>query len=562
MRHFRFVRWVNAGVLFAICATVALSQDVVVAPMAWVEQEDPPDQLPTLRRALRPDFPSELRKTEDIGWGTLEVWLDERGKVTRGDIHATQPAYARALRLERGGTYKPGRRKGKPVNTHVRLAVVFNPASASVTACDATVRLLDATTVVDSRRKPVRAHTTESEREVVWVTANINRQGEFTGFEDVPDDMRDLLLACVRQWRFAPARRAGEPVDAQVRLPFVVLPPEEPLPTDRTPPKVVFRAPPVYPLGLRRQGMRGEVVVEFVIDPEGSVKNPIVVRTLHPAFNEAALAAIRQWRFEPGRVAGRPVNTLMQQAISFSLEGEPDGGNSGIEVRRRADLSKLPEQLRYDTAPRIETTVLPRYPYALLRKGTHGVAQVSMMIDTRGEVVATRIERASHPEFGFALQAAAQGFKYRPALKHGQPCPSFISFEQEFSPDDEALVSAADRAALDLERKHPERLLTASKLDKSLKPGVAKSPAFPRAVADSVNEGEATIEMLIDKEGRVCLPRVVSASEPAFGYAAVQAVGEWRFDVPTSQGKPGAVRVVVPFKFKRPPSAPATPAHP
>jgi TonB family protein len=549
-------------VLFAFCATVAVAQDVVVAPVAWVETDDPPDQLPTRRPALRPEFPAELRKTEDIGWGTLEVWLDERGKVTRADIHATQPAYARALKLEGGATYKPGRRQNAPVTTHVRHAVIFNPDSASVRGPDATVRLLDATTIVDPRREPVRFNTAEEQPDVVWATAKINREGQFTGFEAVPEPMRELLLACVTQWRFAPARRAGEPVDASVRLPFVVLAPEEPLPEDRTMPKVVFRVPPVYPIGLRQAGMRGEVMVEFVVDTEGRVKNPIVVRTLHPAFNEAALAAIQRWRFEPGRVAGRPVNTLMQQGISFTVGGAPDGGDSGIVVRRQADLSKLPEQLRYDTPPQIETIVSPRYPHALLRKGTSGVAYVSMMIGTRGEVLATRISHASHPEFGFALQAAAQEFKYRPALKHGQPCPSLVSFEQKFEPTDAALVSVADRAALRLERKHPERLLAASQLDKPLKPGVAKSPAFPFGVPKSVNEGEATIEMLIDDEGRVCLPRVVSASDPAFGYAAAHAVGEWRFDPPTSHGKPGAVRVVVPFKFVRPPSVPAASDQP
>lgn len=562
MRCFRSVRWVSLGALFVLCVAFAPAQDVLVAPMAWVEQDDPPEQLPTRRPALRPDFPAELRKTEDIGWGTFETWLDERGKVTREDLHATQPAYARALKLERGATYKPGRRQNAPVPTHVRHAVIFNPASASVTARDATVRLLDATTIVDSRREPVRFNTAEERPDVVWATANINREGQFTGFEAVPEELRELLLASVRQWRFAPARRAGEPVDASVRLPFVVLPPEEALPDDRTPPKVLFRAPPEYPVGLRMLGLRGEVVVEFVVDSEGRVKNPIVVRTLHPVFNEAALTAIGRWRFAPGRVAGRPVNTLMQQAISFTLTGEEDGGDSGISVRRRGDLSQLPEQLRYDTAPQIETVVLPRYPHALLQKGTSGVARVSMMVGTRGEVLATRISDASHPEFGFALQAAAQEFKYRPALKHGQPCPSLVSFEQKFEPTDEALVSAADRAALSLERKHPERLLAASQLDEPLQPGVAKSPSFPFAVPESVNEGAAKIEMLIDDDGRVCLPRVVSASDPAFGYAAVQAVGQWRFDAPKSHGKPGAVRVVVPFKFVRPPSAPAAPAKP
>lgn len=48
----------------------------------------------------------------------------------------------------------------------------------------------------------------------------------------------------------------------------------------------------------------------------------------------------------------------------------------------------------------------------------------------------------------------------------------------------------------------------------------------------------------------VVLPRMVSASAPAFGYAAVQTVATWRFEPPTSGGKPVMARARVPFTFK------------
>jgi outer membrane biosynthesis protein TonB len=41
----------------------------------------------------------------------------------------------------------------------------------------------------------------------------------------------------------------------------------------------------------------------------------------------------------------------------------------------------------------------------------------------------------------------------------------------------------------------------------------------------------------------------MSASEPAFGYAAIQAVAFWRFEPPLAKGKPVVVRARVPFNF-------------
>jgi len=64
------------------------------------------------------------------------------------------------------------------------------------------------------------------------------------------------------------------------------------------------------------------------------------------------------------------------------------------------------------------------------------------------------------------------------------------------------------------------------------------------------HEGEATVEVLINEEGKVFLPRIVSASEPAFGWAAVQAVAAWRFEPPTRNSAPVVTRVRIPFGFQ------------
>lgn len=77
---------------------------------------------------------------------------------------------------------------------------------------------------------------------------------------------------------------------------------------------------PQYPFEMRRAGIEGEVVVEFIVDTNGDVRNPFVVRSTQREFEAAAIQAVSKWRFRPGRRGGRDVNTSrVQQLFSFKI---------------------------------------------------------------------------------------------------------------------------------------------------------------------------------------------------------------------------------------------------
>jgi periplasmic protein TonB len=74
-----------------------------------------------------------------------------------------------------------------------------------------------------------------------------------------------------------------------------------------------------YPFEMRRAGISGEVVVEFIIDTNGRVTQAAVVRSTHREFEQEAMRAIMKAQFRPGRKGGRAVNTRAQQPITFNL---------------------------------------------------------------------------------------------------------------------------------------------------------------------------------------------------------------------------------------------------
>ena len=79
------------------------------------------------------------------------------------------------------------------------------------------------------------------------------------------------------------------------------------------------RVQPQYPFEMRRAGITGDVLVEFIVDANGDVRNAFAVRSSQREFETAAVQAVSKWKFKPGRKGGRPVNTRMQQPITFSL---------------------------------------------------------------------------------------------------------------------------------------------------------------------------------------------------------------------------------------------------
>lgn len=83
-------------------------------------------------------------------------------------------------------------------------------------------------------------------------------------------------------------------------------------------PRVIFQRAPVYPAELQRQQRKGTVYVVFMVDQEGRVNGPKVERTSDPAFDKAALEAVRQWRFEPGTRGGERVQFKMGIPITFN----------------------------------------------------------------------------------------------------------------------------------------------------------------------------------------------------------------------------------------------------
>jgi periplasmic protein TonB len=107
--------------------------------------------------------------------------------------------------------------------------------------------------------------------------------------------------------------------------PIVTPPPPPPPPKNPIrigildPAKLIRKIDPVYPVLAVKAHVSGLVVIEAVIDEEGNVTNPKVLRG-HPLLNEAAVDAVSQWKYSPTILSGEPVPVIATITVVFNLK--------------------------------------------------------------------------------------------------------------------------------------------------------------------------------------------------------------------------------------------------
>jgi protein TonB len=83
-------------------------------------------------------------------------------------------------------------------------------------------------------------------------------------------------------------------------------------------PIVIHRVQPVYPPLALRAHIEGSVTVQCIVNRSGEIRDVVVIRSSFGAFEQSAVDAVRRWRFTPGMLAGKPVDTIFELTVNFS----------------------------------------------------------------------------------------------------------------------------------------------------------------------------------------------------------------------------------------------------
>jgi TonB family protein len=235
--------------------------------------------------------------------------------------------------------------------------------------------------------------------------------------------------------------------------------------TDVPAPHAVKIVQPEYPAEAQAKGISGIVIIEIVIDEEGNVASAALLRSI-PELDDAALKAVRAWKYEVTRVDGVPVRVRHVVPISFTRRVPAVSRQAGVP------------ELRQGAAPAMPRTV------AAVPAQVRAAAQIELAAD--GTVLGVDDVSGDKP-WTDALVAALRTWRFAPG-KEGQEISlrveaTFVSAGQGAPRVDLALTG------LRVSETHPPA--TATPVAEPTQSATAETPAAPPALATAAGRAPA-----------------------------------------------------------------------
>jgi len=394
---------------------------------------------------------------------------------------------------------------------------------------------------------------------MVNVRCIIDEAGKVTASRALEDSDAAFIqpaLDAVKAWSFSPAVTAGKPaaccLDTLVAFspavgqqkPSAVPPKEQTFtPAPRTAPSPKETPSGDYPAVLLERRLQGGVRFACLVTTEGRPTNVRIVGASHVEFVLPALRSLEKWEFTPGMQGDLAVPAEIEGLVTFE------------DIVKSAEETLAANGLAAPDGSVPSVHVMPSYvvdpvwPLDALLAGESGAATVEFTVAETGLVRDVRVTEATKPAFGAALAEAIRSWGFERPLDKGRGTTVSLKQHYEFkAPVADAAESDPLVRVLGLMRRG--EISSAKGLDGKLAPLYRVRPEYPEALRGQGSPaGRAEIDFVIDREGRVRLPRMVSATHEEFGWAAATAVSQWVFTIPRRGGEPVDVKVRIPFDF-------------
>lgn len=324
-------------------------------------------ERPRVTQRVEAAYSEAARQAKAQGDVTLAVRVGLDGTPTRIDVVSGHPLLAPcAVRAVEQWRFTPGRalapRSG--IRPRLRADRSFEPEDLAMQPIEMTVpievrfRMMDGGVAqAGAPAGPVMPGPPPSRVSVPWTLVRPNllnesapalpplaRQAHIAGDVTVriviaPDgSVREVRLVSghpllaqaaldhVRQYRFREMMLSGKPVEneTEVTIPFStkeagVMPRRVTVGGSVQQALLVHRVEPVYPPLARQARIQGVIRLRALLAEDGSVKG-ITLDSGHPLLVQAAIDAVKQWRFKPTLLNGQPIEVVTQLEVPFQLD--------------------------------------------------------------------------------------------------------------------------------------------------------------------------------------------------------------------------------------------------
>ena len=206
---------------------------------------------------------------------------------------------------------------------------------------------------------------------------------------------------------------------------------------DIKPPKLVKEVNPVYPQNARQARVEGTVILEAKTDGEGNVVDARVLRSI-PVLDQAAIDAVKQWKYEPLIIDGQHRQVIFTVTVRFVL----DEGDKGKAIDKFAKGAvKVEGDIR---PPKLFKETVPVYPEIARVAGVEGVVILGVKTNEEGQVADVIVLR-SIPLLDQAAIDAVRQWVYEPMIIDGKAVSAVFTVTVRFHLK-ESVVKPGDTA--------------------------------------------------------------------------------------------------------------------
>ncbi|MBR3860142.1 MAG: energy transducer TonB [Bacteroidaceae bacterium] len=165
-----------------------------------------------------------------------------------------------------------------------------------------------------------------------------------------------------------------------------------------------------YPTEAQEQGKQGRVIVQFVVNKDGSISNDSVIRSVDPLLDAEALRVVRSMpNWIPGKQRGKEVRVRFTLPVSFRLSGgSTDKAQESAKVAQTENASSRDEIFQVvEEMPEYPGGISElmkyfstnmRYPKEAQSKGIQGRVIVQFVVNTDGSITEAKVVKPVDPQ--------------------------------------------------------------------------------------------------------------------------------------------------------------------
>lgn len=198
-----------------------------------------------------------------------------------------------------------------------------------------------------------------------------------------------------------------------------------------------------YPKEAQDQGKQGRVIVQFVVNKDGSISNDTIVRSVDPLLDAEALRVVRSMpNWTPGKQRGKEVRVRFTLPVTFRLDGGEE--SKPAEVKQVVKTSTQGEEIFnvVEKMPEYPGGMVElmkflqrnvRYPKEAQEQGKQGRVVVQFVVNKDGSITDAKIAKSVDPQLDAeALRVVNAMPNWTPGKQRGKEVRTYFTIPVTF----------------------------------------------------------------------------------------------------------------------------------